>query len=513
MNSKNRFIGFIKSIGYNVKNYQVNGFEWCYNREKTGGGLLCYEMGLGKTILMLSCIKLNPKIRTLIVLPKALISQWVEKVRAILNIEPYLYTSSLKFKNMDSNTVMRILNSQSVIITSYGMITERAYKGRNILSPLWKIKWSRVIYDEAHNMRNSYSKLYMGAMKINSEIFWMMTGTPIQNRWGDVVSLCMLSKIKPLIDGIKSRSTEKMITLLKHYMLYNTKKNVNIKMPKLNLHIHKIPFKNQEKDISEDIHEKLDLVCLNTTREKTDLLKYMHDSWFAYACRAKQVCIYPKLLKKCVDNYLNDNDNDDEMNSLDESRDKLKLPNFNSLDNSKIRYLIQLINKSDRTKKKIIFCSYTNEAIRIKQLLSSHYCIGILNGSTTKNMRRVLLTNKNIDVLIIQIQCGSDGLNLQHYQEIYFTSPHWNPAVEQQAIGRIYRIGQKSESVDIHSLVSEFDVETGKTIDEYCLEVQKKKQVIINQLFDSVKNDKNTSFNLKNKKKKKLKIVEKYSKK
>ena len=252
MNSKNRFIGFIKSIGYNVKNYQVNGFEWCYNREKTGGGLLCYEMGLGKTILMLSCIKLNPKIRTLIVLPKALISQWVEKVRVILNIEPYLYTSSLKFKNMDSNTVMRILNSQSVIITSYGMITERVYKGRNISSPLWKIKWSRVIYDEAHNMRNSYSKLYMGAMKINSEIFWMMTGTPIQNRWGDVVSLCMLSKIKPLIDGIKSRSTEKMISLLKDYMLYNTKKNVNIKMPKLNLHIHKIPFKNQEKDQTEN---------------------------------------------------------------------------------------------------------------------------------------------------------------------------------------------------------------------------------------------------------------------
>ena len=507
MNSKNRFIGFIKSIGYNVKNYQVNGFEWCYNREKTGGGLLCYEMGLGKTILMLSCIKLNPKIRTLIVLPKALISQWVEKVRAILNIEPYLYTSSLKFKNMDSNTVMRILNSQSVIITSYGMITERVYRGRSISSPLWKIKWSRVIYDEAHNMRNSYSKLYKGAMKINSEIYWMMTGTPIQNCWGDVISLCMLSKIKPLIDGVRIsliyHSVEKMLSVLNNYMLYNTKKNVNIKMPKLKLHVHKVPFKNEEKLISEDIHSCMNLLNHNLNRKQSDLIKYM-DSWFSYACRAKQVCAYSKLLENCVKKKITQN-NDEEISSLNSDTDEEEhIPNFDTLDNSKIDYLIDLIKKSDKCKKKIVFCSFIKEGEKIQQILNdNHYVVGIVNGSTPKKMRRIFLTSNNIDVLIIQIQCGSDGLNLQHYQEIYFTSPHWNPAVQQQAIGRIYRIGQKADSVNVHSLVSHFDIDSGETMDEYCLRVQKRKEKIIKQLFD----------NVIIKKKKKLKIVENYSKK
>ena len=502
MNSKNRFVGFIKSIGYNVKRYQVNGFEWCYNKEKTGGGLLCYEMGLGKTILMLSCIKLNPKMRTLIVLPKALINQWTDKIRGILQIEPYVYSSSAKLHAMDYNTKTRILNNQSIIVTTYGMIACRKYKNQEIRSPLWNIKWDRVIYDEAHNMRNGASKLYSGATKINSNIYWMMTGTPIQNRWSDVVSLCLLSRIPELINAIKSKDIDNQMAVIKKYMMYNTKKNVNIKMPKLNLHVHKVPFKNEEKLISEDIHSCMNLLNHNLNRKQSDLIKYM-DCWFSYACRAKQVCAYSKLLENCVKKKLTQN-NDEEMSSLNSDTDEEEnIPNFDTLDNSKIDYLIDLIKKSDKCKKKIVFCSFIKEGEKIQQILSNDdYVVGIVNGSTPKNMRRILLTSNNIDVLIIQIQCGSDGLNLQQYEQIYFTSPHWNPAVEQQAIGRIYRIGQKADSVDVHSLVSHFDIDNGETMDEYCLSVQKRKEIIIKQLFD----------NVIKKKKKKLKIVEKYSK-
>ena len=160
-------------------------------------------------------------------------------------------------------------------------------------------------------------------------------------------------------------------------------------------------------------------------------------------------------------------------------QEEFKQAQSRTLDNSKIDYLIDLIKKSDKCKKKIVFCSFIKEGEKIQQILSdNHYVVGIVNGSTPKKMRRIFLTSNNIDVLIIQIQCGSDGLNLQHYQEIYFTSPHWNPAVVQQAIGRIYRIGQKADSVNVHSLVSHFDIDSGETMDEYCLRVQKRKEKI-----------------------------------
>ena len=82
------------------------------------------------------------------------------------------------------------------------------------------------------------------------------------------------------------------------------------------------------------------------------------------------------------------------------------------------------------------------------------------------------------------IEFQSEGLNLQHFSEIYFTTPHWNPAVEDQAIARAHRIGQ-TEEVKVYRFVSKFTNIDGDgdnyfegviTLDEYCLIVQEKKR-------------------------------------
>ena len=69
------------------------------------------------------------------------------------------------------------------------------------------------------------------------------------------------------------------------------------------------------------------------------------------------------------------------------------------------------------------------------------------DGRTSHNQRNEILENA-CDVLILQIQTGCEGLNLQQFSEVYFVSPHWNPAVEDQAIARCHRIGQQSQ-VDV----------------------------------------------------------------
>jgi DNA repair protein RAD5 len=79
------------------------------------------------------------------------------------------------------------------------------------------------------------------------------------------------------------------------------------------------------------------------------------------------------------------------------------------------------------------------------------------------------------DVLLVQIQTGNEGLNLQHYQEVYFTSPHWNPAIEEQAIARVHRIGQ-TEAVNVFRFVMD-DISPGSiTLDKYCQLVQDAKR-------------------------------------
>jgi SWI/SNF-related matrix-associated actin-dependent regulator of chromatin subfamily A3 len=111
-------------------------------------------------------------------------------------------------------------------------------------------------------------------------------------------------------------------------------------------------------------------------------------------------------------------------------------------------------------------------------------------GSTPKKLRKERLrTPEKVEdgpeVLIVQIQTACEGLNLQHINEIYFTTPHWNPSVEDQAIARAHRIGQEKE-VDVYRFVSKFQNkkdDTSITLDEYCMTVQEKKREIAKSIF------------------------------
>jgi hypothetical protein len=111
--------------------------------------------------------------------------------------------------------------------------------------------------------------------------------------------------------------------------------------------------------------------------------------------------------------------------------------------------------------------------------------IATFDGRISGGKRLGILNDKN-DVLILQIQTGCEGLNLQeNYSEIYFVSPHWNPAVEEQAIARCHRIGQKKEVVvnrfEMSGFVSQ-QVET-RTVDNYVGDVQDCKRKIVSEII------------------------------
>lgn len=162
------------------------------------------------------------------------------------------------------------------------------------------------------------------------------------------------------------------------------------------------------------------------------------------------------------------------------------IPNFDSMSTSKLSQLIKTIDSHDRAVKKLIFYTFNQEKAFIeKTLKAKNYRVGIVNGKTAVKNKNKIVKSMEYDILLVQIKAGSDGLNLQQYGEVYFVSPHWNPAVEKQAIARIYRIGQLASKVNVYYLVSTFDIKNSVTLDEYCMEVKRYKQDQIDFLFNN----------------------------
>ena len=106
-----------------------------------------------------------------------------------------------------------------------------------------------------------------------------------------------------------------------------------------------------------------------------------------------------------------------------------------------------LVERKDNGAGKLVFCHFRQEIDAIEEKLLKHgiTSIGKLDGRT-KPKDKTRMIKEGVQVLILQIQTGCEGINLQeHYSEVYFVSPNWNPAIEDQAIARCHRIGQQKD--------------------------------------------------------------------
>jgi SNF2 family DNA or RNA helicase len=144
----------------------------------------------------------------------------------------------------------------------------------------------------------------------------------------------------------------------------------------------------------------------------------------------------------------------------------------------------KILENKDNNNGKIVFCHFREEIDMVeKRLLEGGIeRIAKFDGRVNGAQRNDILNEKN-EVLILQIQTGCEGLNLQeNYSEIYFISPHWNPAVEAQAVARCHRIGQKKEVAVYRFEMGNF-VEDLRTIDNYVGDVQINKKAIANEII------------------------------
>jgi len=149
---------------------------------------------------------------------------------------------------------------------------------------------------------------------------------------------------------------------------------------------------------------------------------------------------------------------------------------------SKMDSVIQkIVERKDNGNKKIVFSNFHGEIDYLKNSLSKEgLIVEYIDGRVSKRQRKAILGNI-VDVLIIQIKTGSEGLNLQNYNEVYFVTPDWNPQTEQQAIARCHRIGQ-TKKVEVFRFVMSPYHEEGSNIEMYSEQVQVNKREIEKQI-------------------------------
>ena len=145
-----------------------------------------------------------------------------------------------------------------------------------------------------------------------------------------------------------------------------------------------------------------------------------------------------------------------------------------------------LVQRKDNNAPKIVFCQFRGEIDYLSQKLRDN---GIENqfydGRTTEEDRHKILT-ETYPVLILQMQTACEGINLQQYQEIYFVTPSWNPALEDQAVARCHRIGQTKPVQVFRFYMKSFPDEV-KSMDIRTKNTQEAKRQIIQDLLQDKK--------------------------
>lgn len=400
--------------------HQIDGMEWCVERQDEEGGIFGDPMGLGKTLLSLMVILRIPKNRTLIVVPLPLLEQWVTAVQKILGHEPCVFHSSRGTTKVDKGWLES--KDAHVFITTYNLLSRKGV--------LHEIAWDRVMYDEAHTLRNSATKGFKAAASLQTGSQFFITGTPIQNQTADIESLLSL-----LHEPVTQTDAHLKEQIGKH-MLRRTKESVGMALPPLYITDIEVPWASlEEQRRATGIHSSLGFSNVELSKEDSKPYKKMGEyNRLALMTRAKQACTSSDLLLPFIKEL-----NEQEKHTVPTS--------------SKFAALIAYVKERLANKKnKVIFSSFRGELDNIVEALRTpEVRVAAIDGRTPAAERQLILS-ETYDVLVMQLNTGSVGLNLQQYSEVYFVNPGWNPATEQQAIARCHRQGQ-TEAVYVFRFV------------------------------------------------------------
>jgi SNF2 family DNA or RNA helicase len=466
--------------------HQLDGVNWMLDKEINGtsvsnrdgsanvlvrGGFQCDDMGLGKTIQITSVIVNNIKPATLLIAPLAMIETWSSVLQraGCAVYEVANKNASIPWKLMNDTTapIPRhfIKSRPSIYISNY----EKLYHNPALFSR----NWDRVVLDEAHKIRNGDGEVARYARKIIAPIRWAVTGTPLVNSLKDVVSLLAFIGVpySPLWRW-EPRYLRILPEIVIHRSLNELRKIIKGAPPIPEVH-------NEILSFTTTAEEEFYLGIQGATEGL--LKKYSKDilsstEAFKLLLRLRQISVHPQI-------YINAKRRE----SMGYSRADW------SQETTKLERIKEIISSDDDSKvhKYIVFCQFNDEMAMIRQHLLNESIVKdenilLYNGSMTQSERTAVLSRSKetteTTVLLLQLQAGGVGLNLQEYDRIIFVSPWWTSALMDQAIARAVRMGQK-EVVKVYHLRLASEHDSAINIDTLINTKAEEKRKMLDKLF------------------------------
>jgi SNF2 family DNA or RNA helicase len=423
------FAGRQVSLPFQPYPYQLRGIAFLMPRH---AALLADEMGLGKTIQVLVALRLLFHAalvrRALVVCPKPLVLNWTRELRTWAPDVPFEViagdTAARRAAWRVSNCPLKLVN--------YELLTRDA-------PDLDGVHFDVVVLDEAQRIKNRDSKTAQAVRGLRRDRSWAMTGTPIENRTDDLVSI--FAFVDP--DRIPPETPPRQLPgLTSDCVLRRTKEEVATDMPPRIIHDTFLELTAAQRE-AYDLAEKEGVVHLNALGE-TVTVQHV----FELVMRLKQICNFDPLTGQSA---------------------KLE------------QLLADLAEVAESGRKAIVFSQWVQplellaEALRQFGPLRYH-------GQVPARERPGVLERFRADprrhVLLMSYGTGSVGLNLQFANYVFLFDRWWNPAVEDQAINRAHRIGQKAP-VFVKRFV------TQNTIEGRIAEVLERKRQLFNELIEN----------------------------
>lgn len=433
-----------------LRPYQRFGFSWLAFFRRWGlGAILADDMGLGKTIQSLALLlhekeslgKLpNP---VLLVAPTSVVINWHrEAAKFAPSLKVLIHQGPGRLRNSE---FFRAAKNSDLVVTSYALL-------RTDIDQLLAQEWYGVILDEAQNIKNPSAKQTQAARKLKSEFRFALTGTPVENRLTELWSIMQFLNPNYLNSQEKFRrefaipierfgdpdATTRLRQLIGPFILRRLKSDPRV--------ISDLPGKLETRELttlSEEqagLYEAIVNESLQKVAESDGVAR--RGMVLAMLTHLKQVCNHPAQ-------YLKQNGS---------AATRKRHVNGRSGKLTRLAEMLEeVISAGDHA---LVFTQYAEMGSLLNQYLPAMLNVPVyyLHGGTPAHVREQLVRRFQDDehappIFILSLKAGGLGLNLTRANHVFHYDRWWNPAVENQATDRAYRIGQV-ENVQVHKFVT-----------------------------------------------------------
>nr|WP_068891376.1 SNF2-related protein [Pedobacter panaciterrae] len=438
-----------------LRGYQREGLNWLNFLDGFNfGACLADDMGLGKTIQVLAFI-LSQREKgnhntNLIVVPASLIFNWQQEVEK--------FAPSIKIRTVygsDRAKVIHDFDNYEIILTSYGTLLAD-------IRFLKEYRFNYIFLDESQTIKNPESQRYKAVRLLRSRNKVVLTGTPIENNtfdlYGQLSFACpgllgTKQQFKRLysvpIDQFKdSRNARELQKKINPFILRRTKEQVAKELPDKTEMVIYCEMGSDQRDIYEANKEEIRDYLLG---KSDDELAKSSMHVLQGITKLRQICNSPAILKE----------------------------GKHENTSSKLDVLIEQIENKSPHHKILVFSQFVTMLDLVKkELLDRNIGFEYLTGQTRNRSAVVgsFQDNPDIRVFLISLKAGGIGLNLTQADYVYLIDPWWNPAVENQAIDRSYRIGQEKNVVAVRLICPD-------TIEEKIMKMQETKKDLATDLI------------------------------